>query len=242
MVSDQHHVVGFKVLLELWHDLWWKCTTSAVLKTNQLAMLMVKSGLDPHMTKSWNIIINWSFYLYLYCSHFILIVGWYKHILSSNYVANKTWPTKMIIFLNLSVIHQMALHVICCFPLAEYGMCSRVFILACAHMCLFIPTTTLGMLLRKGEVWRLPRRFPGVLGIHIFSQLPVEASLSAASYSLFCSLWEFWTCNNFIFLWHCFWYTLSQCMCELCSWHTRIVGVLYRRQIIYVDCAPGLDG
>jgi hypothetical protein len=28
--------------------LWWKCTTSAECKTNRLAVLTVKSGLDPH--------------------------------------------------------------------------------------------------------------------------------------------------------------------------------------------------
>jgi hypothetical protein len=38
---------------ELLRYLWWKCTTSAECKTNRLAMLTVKSGLDPHM-------INWT--------------------------------------------------------------------------------------------------------------------------------------------------------------------------------------
>jgi hypothetical protein len=34
---------------ELLRCLWWKCTTSAECKTNRLAVLTVKSGLDPHM-------------------------------------------------------------------------------------------------------------------------------------------------------------------------------------------------
>jgi hypothetical protein len=34
---------------ELLRFLWWKCTTSAECKTNRLAMLTAKSGLDPHM-------------------------------------------------------------------------------------------------------------------------------------------------------------------------------------------------
>ena len=31
------------------HKLWVKCTTSAECKTDISAVLMVKSGLDPHM-------------------------------------------------------------------------------------------------------------------------------------------------------------------------------------------------
>ena len=31
------------------HELWVKCTTSAECKTDISAVLMVKSGLDPHM-------------------------------------------------------------------------------------------------------------------------------------------------------------------------------------------------
>jgi hypothetical protein len=38
---------------ELLSCLWWKCTTFAECKTNRLAVLTVKSGLDPHM-------INWT--------------------------------------------------------------------------------------------------------------------------------------------------------------------------------------
>jgi hypothetical protein len=34
---------------EFLRDLWWKCTISAECKTNRLAVLTVKSGLDPHM-------------------------------------------------------------------------------------------------------------------------------------------------------------------------------------------------
>jgi hypothetical protein len=34
---------------ELLHDLWWKSTTSTEYKTIIAAVLMVKSGLDPHM-------------------------------------------------------------------------------------------------------------------------------------------------------------------------------------------------
>jgi hypothetical protein len=35
---------------ELLGDLWWKCTTSAESKTVIITLLMVKSGLDPHMS------------------------------------------------------------------------------------------------------------------------------------------------------------------------------------------------
>jgi hypothetical protein len=34
---------------EFLHCLWWKCTTSPECKTNRLAVLTVKSGLDSHM-------------------------------------------------------------------------------------------------------------------------------------------------------------------------------------------------
>jgi hypothetical protein len=73
---------------ELLRCLWWKCTTSAECKINRLAMLTVKSGLDPHMIteledglKLWYVL-----WLCLPCAHgvyliFMLNVGWYKLIL-----------------------------------------------------------------------------------------------------------------------------------------------------------------
>jgi hypothetical protein len=48
--------------LELLRCLWSKCTTSAECKTNRLAMLTVKRGLDPHMSKLWNLIVKLLFY------------------------------------------------------------------------------------------------------------------------------------------------------------------------------------
>jgi hypothetical protein len=51
--------------------LWWKCTTSAECKTNRLAVLTVKSGLDPHMIieledglKLWYVLWLWLSYSY----------------------------------------------------------------------------------------------------------------------------------------------------------------------------------
>jgi hypothetical protein len=39
----------------------------------------------------------------------------------------------------------------------------------------FLVSTRLGLLLRLGELRSFAQRFPGVLGVRVFSQLPVEA-------------------------------------------------------------------
>ena len=116
--------LGLK-FLELLRDLWWKCTTSAECKTNRLAVLTVKSGLDPHMTKLWNLKVKSLFYLY--DAYVLLIVGWYKLTLFSKYAANKTWPTKMLNCLNPSQTpYGQACYVV--FPLLSTAR---------AHACLF---------------------------------------------------------------------------------------------------------
>jgi hypothetical protein len=56
---------------ELLRYLWWKCTTSAECKTNRLAVLTVKSGLDPHM-------INWTWRW-----TWIVVSGHLSHMLMS---------------------------------------------------------------------------------------------------------------------------------------------------------------
>jgi hypothetical protein len=71
---------------ELLRDLWWKYTTSAECKTNQLAVLTVKSALNPLMIielkdelKLWYILWLWLPYSYgvysLYAN-----MGWYIFI------------------------------------------------------------------------------------------------------------------------------------------------------------------
>jgi hypothetical protein len=61
---------------ELLRCLWWKCRTSAECKTNRLAVLTVKSSLDPHMIielkevlKLWNVL-----WLCLPCAYGIYII------------------------------------------------------------------------------------------------------------------------------------------------------------------------
>jgi hypothetical protein len=70
----------------LLHGLWWKCTTSAECKTNRLAVLTVKSGLDPHMIiKLKDGLKLCSLVMIAIClwriSYLMLNVGWYKLIL-----------------------------------------------------------------------------------------------------------------------------------------------------------------
>jgi hypothetical protein len=71
---------------ELLRSLWWKCTTSAECKTNRLAVLTVKSGLDPHMIVKLEDALKLWLWLCLPCAYgasliFMLNVGWYKLIL-----------------------------------------------------------------------------------------------------------------------------------------------------------------
>jgi hypothetical protein len=96
------------------------------VKANRLVVLTVKSGLDPHMTKLWNLKVKSLFYPYLWCIYFINC-GWYELTLFCNYVANKTWLTKMLNCLNLShPPYGLACYVV--FPLLS---------MARAHACLF---------------------------------------------------------------------------------------------------------
>jgi hypothetical protein len=60
MVLGQHRMVGFKVLRSFYANCGYSVQTSAECKTNRSAVLMVMSGLDPHMinelkdkNKSW---------------------------------------------------------------------------------------------------------------------------------------------------------------------------------------------
>jgi hypothetical protein len=71
---------------ELLRCLWWNCTTSAECKTNRLAVLTVKSGLDPHMIIKLEDGLKLWLWLCLPCDYgvsliFMLNVGWYKLIL-----------------------------------------------------------------------------------------------------------------------------------------------------------------
>jgi hypothetical protein len=50
MVLGQHHMVGFKVLRSFYANCGYNVQTSAECKTDRSAVLMVMSGLDPHMT------------------------------------------------------------------------------------------------------------------------------------------------------------------------------------------------
>jgi hypothetical protein len=94
---------------ELLCCLWWKCTTSAEYNTNLLAVLTVKSGLDPHMIKLWNLNVKLLFYLYL----------WFLH--SSNWVGMNLHSLVIMLLIKLDslkcystwtlAIHHMALHV-----------------------------------------------------------------------------------------------------------------------------------
>jgi hypothetical protein len=51
---------------ELLRELWWKCATSAECKTDRSAVLMVKSGLDPHMINELKYGFNIAFRLFLW--------------------------------------------------------------------------------------------------------------------------------------------------------------------------------
>jgi hypothetical protein len=50
---------------ELLRELWWKCATSAECKTDQSAVLTVKSGLDPYMINELKDGLNIAFRLFL---------------------------------------------------------------------------------------------------------------------------------------------------------------------------------
>jgi hypothetical protein len=101
-----------------------------VFTTNQLAVLTVKSGLDPHMInlsedefKLFFTLCSWSWCYTLNCGDDI-----YLYLLVSK-LLNKIWPTKMLKCLNPLAIH---LYNFSCllwyFPLAKYDMCSHLFI------------------------------------------------------------------------------------------------------------------
>jgi hypothetical protein len=79
MVPDQHRMVGFKVLRSF-YSTCGESVNSAECKTNRLAVLTVKSGLDPHMIielkdglKSWLCLS----YAYGVSLTFVLNVGLY---------------------------------------------------------------------------------------------------------------------------------------------------------------------
>jgi hypothetical protein len=82
----QHRMVGSKVLRDFYATCGERCTTSAERKTNQLAVLTVKSGLDPHMiTELEDGLKSFSLVMLSMClwriSYLMLNVGWYKLIL-----------------------------------------------------------------------------------------------------------------------------------------------------------------
>jgi hypothetical protein len=58
MVLGQHRMVGFKVLRSFYANCGYSVQTSAESKTDRSAMLMVMSGLDPHMINKLKVEIN----------------------------------------------------------------------------------------------------------------------------------------------------------------------------------------
>jgi hypothetical protein len=81
-----HSVVGCKTLLSFYATCGKRCTTSAECKTNRLAVLRVKSGLDPHMIikleaglKSPSLVMLALCFWHI--SYLMLNVGWYILIL-----------------------------------------------------------------------------------------------------------------------------------------------------------------
>ena len=124
--------LGLK-FLDLLRDLWWKCTTSAECKTNRLAVLTVTSGLDPHMINLWKSMTN-----LMHLSLFMLFISYVNcgfginlHLLVTMLLIKldqlKCWMLKPI------SLPQNSLACCILFPLAEYGMCSRLFSLLQQH-------------------------------------------------------------------------------------------------------------
>jgi hypothetical protein len=63
-------MVGFKVFQSFYAACGESVQPLLRCKTNRLAMLTVKSGLDPHMTKLWNMILNRCFvFIFIYDVH-----------------------------------------------------------------------------------------------------------------------------------------------------------------------------
>jgi hypothetical protein len=115
----------------------------------------------------------------------------YELTLFSNYVANKTWLTKMLNCLNLN--HPL-------YGLACYVV-STCWVRHVLTLVYFLVSTTLGLLLRLGELWRFPRKFPGVLGVCLQSAACGGIFIRCEN-SLFMFRLRLWSCNNSLFVWH----------------------------------------
>jgi hypothetical protein len=137
-------------------------------------------------------------------------MGWYELTLFSNYDANKIWPTKMLNCLNLS--HRP--YGLACYVVSSCWVCHVL------TLVYFLVSTTLGLLLRLGELWRFPRRFSGVLGV-LSSVSCLWRHFIRCENSLFMFRLRLWSCNNSLFVWHWFWYSQCRCVCVTWSWRTR---------------------
>jgi hypothetical protein len=138
-------------------------------------------------------------------------LGWYELTLFSNFVANKTWPTKMLNCLNLS--HP------------PYGLaCYVVFLLlstSCAHACLF------SYIYNTRIAAQTKRTLKTIPVISRSSRCACLQSTSCGSIFIRCenSLFMFhlrhWSCNNYLFVWRWFWYSQCRCVWVTWSWRTR---------------------
>jgi hypothetical protein len=136
--------------------------------------------------------------------------GIHLHLLVSK-LLNKIWSTKMLTCLNPLAIHIYSLACVLWYSfLAEYDMCSRLFI-----YCIY--TTRIA-----AQTWRLLLRTRRAC--HQSAACGVPCWRSAAS----CSLWGFVveTLGHVMVLilsftlWHCIWYSLSHYACVTWSWRT----------------------
>jgi hypothetical protein len=145
--------------------------------------------------------------IYDACTLLIGLVWTYTLI---NYVANKTWLTKMLNCLNLS--HP------------PYGLACYVVSLllstSCAHACLFFCiyntriTTQTGRTLKTTLVISRSSRYA------CLQSAACGGTFVRCENSIFMFRLRLWSCNNSLFVCHWFWYSQCRCVCTTWSWRT----------------------
>jgi hypothetical protein len=172
-------------------------------------VLTVKSGMDPHMTKLWNLMLNWCF-IFIYDAITSLIGSVWTYTLS-NYVANKTWPTKMLNCLNLS--HPP-------YGLACYDD-SFLLSTSCAHACLFSCICNTRITAQTGRTLKITPMISRSSRCACLQSAACGGIFIRCENSLFMFRLRLWSCNNSLFVWHWFWYSQCRCVCVTWSWCTR---------------------
>jgi hypothetical protein len=153
---------------------------------------------------------NCCFILYLWCLYLINWVGMNLHSLS-NYVANKTWLTKMLNCLNLS--HP------------PYGLACYVVSLllstSCAHACSLSCIYNTRIAAQTGRILNISPEISRSSRCALSSVSCLWRHFIRFTNSLFMFRLRLWSCNNSLFMWH--WFSYSQCLsvCVTWSWRTR---------------------